>query len=480
MSISRRERLTFGHSTLGLVRSRINWARELAHEPHLVKLTRIETWDWAWGGLLIFSVLLFFRPQDQLRAIGALHISDMAAAIGLGAMVFLNLSRGQPLTRLTPELSALAGLGVIILLTVPTSVWPGGSVAVFTGKYVKVALIFMLMINAVTSPRRIERICWIIVLAFGLVSLRAWFDYSRGVNMWDGHRVGGSAGGFFHNPNDLALNLATFLPIVVMYVKRPGPFLKRALCAAIIVLMLGAIIFTKSRSGLVGTAAMGVTLLAVSRSLTPPTILAGVVAGMLVLPALPSSFYDRMASIVDETRDETGSREARKLLLEQAWLIFLERPITGVGAGQFKNYGEPGKAQQWRVTHNVMLEMAAELGIFGLLAFCFLIFRGFSAAWWTRRALAWTHRRIPRRRSAAAEPEDGLAPDERVFLETTASAVFAGMVGWLVCAQFASVAFNWTFYYILGLAVCTREVVRARARAYADAKRLTSEIVVAA
>jgi hypothetical protein len=58
--------------------------------------------------------------------------------------------------------------------------------------------------------------------------------------------------------------------------------------------------------------------------------------------------------------------------------------------------------------------------------------------------------------------------------------VFASMVGWFVCAQFASVAFNWTFYYVLGLAVCTRDVVRARAKAYAEAKALTGEGVVAA
>jgi O-antigen ligase len=191
-----------------------------------------------------------------------------------------------------------------------------------------------------------------------------------------------------------------------------------------------------------------------------------------------------MASIVDESKDETGSREARRVLLEQAVTLFLEHPLTGVGAGQFQNFGPPGRAEKWRVTHNVVLQIAAEIGIFGLIPFLFLVARGFGAAWWARRALAWTHRRIPKRRSKTqkghAEPEDGLEPQERVFLETTASALFAGMVGWFVCAQFASVAFNWTFYYVLGLAVCTREVVKARAKAYAEAKALTGEGVVAA
>lgn len=479
---TRAERLTFGHVNLGAVPSRIKVAAALAHEPPAVKLTKLATWDWGWGGLLIFSILLFFRPQDQIAALGALHISDMAAVVGLGALAFQNVSRGKPITRMMPEITGVALLGAIILLTVPTSVWPGGSVRVFTDLYIKVALIFMLMVNCATSPRRIERICWVIVLAFGYISALAWRDYALGQNLVEGHRVRGATGGFFENPNDLALNIAAFLPLALMYVQRPGPLVKRAISAAIVVLMLGALVFTKSRSGLLGTVAMFAVYLVVTRSITPTTVLAGVVAGMLVLPMLPQSFYDRMVSITEADKDPTGSRAARKLLLEQAWLIFLEHPITGIGAGQFKNFGPPGRAEKWRVTHNVMLQVATEMGVFGLIVFSFLIWRGVASAWWTRRALAWTHRRRPKRRGKLAtdENEDGLDPHERQFLETHASAMIACMVGWFVCAQFAAVAFNWTFYYLLGLSVCAREVVRLRAAAYAEAKLLEVERVVAA
>ena len=46
------------------------------------------------------------------------------------------------------------------------------------------------------------------------------------------------------------------------------------------------------------------------------------------------------------------------------------------------------------------------------------------------------------------------------------------MMGWFVCAMFASVALNWTFYYVLALSACARDVVRARAWSYAKAKAL--------
>ena len=161
------ERLTFGHGIHAPVRSRevVAAAAHLAHEPSPFSFTHLETWDWGWGGLLLFSILLFFRPQDQIPGLGAVHISELAAFIGLSAMVALNLGKRQPITRMTPELRGMLALTAVLLATVPTSFWPGGSLHVFTELFSKVLLIFVLMVNTVTSPRRIERICWVIVPA---------------------------------------------------------------------------------------------------------------------------------------------------------------------------------------------------------------------------------------------------------------------------------------------------------------------------
>ena len=49
----------------------------------------------------------------------------------------------------------------------------------------------------------------------------------------------------------------------------------------------------------------------------------------------------------------------------EGWQTFLAHPLTGVGAGQFKNYNPPDRLEPWRETHNVLLQVAAELGVFG-------------------------------------------------------------------------------------------------------------------
>jgi O-antigen ligase len=474
-----RERLTFGHGThVPVPRAAAAAAASLAHEATPVNLLRLETWDWAWGGLLIFTVLLFFRPQDQIPGLANAHLSNIAALIGLTAMVGINVSRRQPVIRVTPELIGIVLLGLVIAFTIPLSFWPGGAYEQFKNNYIPIALTVVLMINAITSPRRVERIGWVIVLAFGYISARACFDYMRGYNLVEGGRVVGPVGGFFQNPNDLALNLASFLPFALMYVKRPGPALKRLTGAGISVLMLMCIIFTKSRGGTLGTLAMLVTFLVLARVLTPTMIIAGILAGMLVLPAMPDSFWARMDSITDSKKDDTGSREERRLLLQQGWTVFLENPLTGIGIGQFRNYWHPGLPKKWHEVHNVWLQLAAEVGIFAVLAFAFLVIRAFTAAWWTRKRLAGRRRGRSSRRDTG--PDDGLTDEERAFLFTHATAVFAGLVGWIVCSLFASVALNWTIYYLLGLSVTARDLVRTRAAAYAKAKALALREGIAA
>lgn len=479
----RSERLTFGHGSLAPVPSRTTAAAAaLAHEAQPVRLLRLETWDWGWGGLLMFSVLLFFRPQDQITALlGELHLSDISAIIGLAGMVIVNLGRREPLFRMTPEVGAVFFLGFVILITAPFSIWPGGAVGVFTDMYMQVMLIFLLMVNTVTSPKRVDRICWVIVVAFGYIATKVVFDYLRGVNLVEGNRAAGPAGGFFENPNDLALNLAAFLPLALMYMRRPGSSIRRLLAAGVAVMMFLALVFTKSRGGFIAALAMIPAYLLVARLLKPGMLIALVFAGLITVPMIPGTFWDRMASITDAERDTTGSRQERIELMKQAWRVFLAYPFTGVGAGQFQNYQEPGQVQHWRVTHNTPLQFAAELGVLGVIGMFFLFFRGLAAARRVQKTLRGALRATTGGgRRAPPDPEDGLEPAERQMLNEHAAALIACMVAWFVAAQFASVGYNWTLYYLLGLCVTTRDVVRARARAYARARTIGGQEIVAA
>jgi O-antigen ligase len=416
--------------------------------------------DWGYLGLLAFTAVLLLRPQDQIKALTPFHLAEICAFAGIAPMVLHRFTRHLPVFRITPETTGLIAFGAVILATAPFSIWPGGVFEVFSD-YLKIVVVFVLMMNTLTTAKRIEQVTWLILVSCGYIGARAVFDYARGVNLVEGSRVAGAVGGIFGNPNDLALNMVTFLPAALMVaLTRRHSMLRRLAAAAIVALMLATVVFTKSRGGALGLGAVLVAMLFLGRQIRPGFAAMALGAVLLATPFAPTTFWDRMGSIFDEAQDKTqftGSREARRVLIAEGIDAFLEFPLTGVGAGQFKNYNPPERKERWRETHNALIQIAAETGIFGLLVFVFLIIRGGTAAASTRRLLARP------RKKAAHDPLSLVMTDtDRQTLYAYTAAMTAGLVGWFTCALFASVAYSWTFYYLLALIIAVRELARAR------------------
>lgn len=474
------ERLAFGYGTTGHegeapARTAAGPAGEAKTESTSSILAphnrRRERTDWAFTGLLAFTAILFLRPQEQIPALNPLHLAEVSALVALAAMVMGRLQRGLSVTRYTPELGGVLGLGFIILATAPFSIWMGGSVATFTEIYSKIILIFILMLNTLTNPKRIDRFLWLIVFASGYIAFRAVFDYARGVNLVENGRVQGSVGGMFKNPNDLALNMVAVMPLAAALAMRAHAMAARVAAVGCALLMVGAVVVSQSRSGTIGLAVMmGILGVGIARR-RPALAAAGVLALMFALPLMPSSYWHRLSSITDQSADETGSREARRILLRESFQAFLEHPITGVGAGQFKNYNPEGRQEAWRESHNVVLQVAAELGIVGLATFGFLVVRAVTSGSRNRRLLRQAQGRGTRR-DASTPVATVVTPEDAEWLRSHSTAMTAALGGWFFCALFASVAYNWTFYYLLALAVAPGEflvdrlgIARAQAKA---------------
>jgi putative inorganic carbon (HCO3(-)) transporter len=459
------ERLAFGYGTTGHGGEAPARAANSASDatvappdaaPLVGHITRREQTDWAFTGLLAFTAILFLRPQEQFPPLNPLHLAEVSALLALTAMVMGRMQRGLSVTRYTPELGGVLALGFTILATAPFSIWMGGAVGTFTEIYSKIILIFILMLNTLTNPKRIDRFLWLIVFASGYIALRAVADYARGANMVENGRVQGAVGGMFKNPNDLALNMVAVMPLAAALAMRSRSTVRRLLAIGCAFLMMGAVVVSQSRSGTIGLAVM-IAILGVNIARRRPAVAAaGVLALMFAIPLMPSSYWHRLSSITDQSADETGSGEARRILLRESLQAFLEHPITGVGAGQFKNYNPEGREEAWRESHNVVLQVAAELGMIGLGIFTFLVVRAARSGGRTRRLLRRAGVAGTRRETSA--PADPVVTDEEAeWLRSHTSAMTAALAGWFFCALFASVAYNWTFYYLLALAIAPRE-----------------------
>ena len=414
---------------------------------------RVERQDAAaFKALLAFTFVLFVRPQDTLPFLEPFHLADMTGAFAAFSLIAGRLGRGAPVSRITPELLAVLTLGGVMLATAPFSIWPGGAVGVFTDLFVKVIVVFVLMVNTITTRQRFERLVNVVVLGTSYIAVRAVIDYGRGVNMVEGSRVQGT-GGLFGNPNDMALNMIAFLPLAVMLALGQARRALRFIAFIGIPAITAAVIFSKSRGGTVGLIAMLLVLVYQVGRLRPIVAALVIAAFFAAVPMLPASFTSRMSSIFNADEDPTGSREARKTLLREGYQAFLDNPTVGLGAGQFQNYRTAEREAPFRETHNAVLQVAAELGVGGLITFIIVIASGFAAAVKTGRAL----RRV-RRRRRIREPDQARA--RREPLELYAAALVASLSGWLVAAMFASVAYYWTLYLVLALAIALRDITQ--------------------
>jgi O-antigen ligase len=403
--------------------------------------------------LLAFMFVLLTRPQDQLAFVAPLHLAEVFGSVGLVSLVLGRLSRGLPIIRLSPELVGVFVFALLIVGTVPFSFWPGGSMSLFTDVFIKVLLMTVLIVNTVTTRDRFEKVMAVVLLGTSYIAGRAIVDYSRGVNLVEDGRVMGAVGGLFGNPNDMALTMVSFMPFAIGLTVTGSRRSFRLLGLVALPALVGAVVCSKSRGGTVGLVVMLMVALYHLRRLRPGIAAAMLVAALAALPILPSSFFDRMSSIVNAEQDPTGSREGRKILLREGFQTFLSNPFIGIGAGQFPNYNASGRVEAWRQTHNAVLQVAAELGVVGLAVFFFMIASGFGAGSLALRTVRGARRRAragAAGRRSPSDPEGAPADHETLdWLEIAGAMVIAAFTGWFVSSMFASVAYYWTLYILL-------------------------------
>ena len=142
--------------------------------------------DWGYVGLLAFTAVLLLRPQDRLPSLTSLHIAEICAFFGIGPMLLHRFARRLPVFRITPETMGLLVLGAAILATAPFSVWPGGAIEVFTDNYAKIVIVFVLMMNTLTTTERLEQLTWLILFCTGVIAALGVANYSSGVNLVEG------------------------------------------------------------------------------------------------------------------------------------------------------------------------------------------------------------------------------------------------------------------------------------------------------
>lgn len=404
----------------------------------------------AFAGLFAFTLLLYARPNELFPEVfGTFPIVRIVAIATLLSYLGSKLLRSEPLTIWPIELKMLLAITALGILFVPIAASAESSTDLLTDMFLKVVAIFILMINLINTRERLRTILKLVVICGTILSFFAIISYVDGkftvVTSGEqgtvvGVRISGMVGGIFENPNDLATSLDLLIPLAVaLALTRKG--LARAayfFCAAILAL---GVILTFSRGGFLGMVAMaGLLLWKVGRRNKAMTALAVCTVVMVFLIAMPVGYSSRITSIFDTESDPTGSSQARKELLERAASVAANHLIIGVGMGNYTIYSIHDQR-----AHNSFLEISAELGVAGLVAYLVMLFAPL-------RSL----RRIERENLA----ENRRGRQEMYYL---VAAVQASLVAYLVCSCFGSIQYLWFLYYPLAYAVSLKRICAAEA-----------------
>jgi O-antigen ligase len=322
--------------------------------------------------LYLFILVVFLRPQELFPPLGILP--SLGNIFALGALI----TQFVPNTSLKlivkeRETKILIGILGCILLTLPFSLWPGGSFEKLTKVFLPVFVSYFLIVGIVDSPEKIAKLIWLIIISVSIHALFGIIDYSQGNNLIAG-RLAGRAGSYA-NPNDFAVALLLPLPLIFFLIQTDKAASKRLILCGLTLFTFAAFVFTYSRTGILALA-VSVFAFASKSNKKMRTIFISLLIGIIIICIGSQRIIDRTVSIFDPSKDETGSRQQRIELMKTGFQVFLNRPILGVGFGNF-NVAEGdshGGVGHWKTAHNGLIEVAAELGLFGLLLFLGLLY----------------------------------------------------------------------------------------------------------
>jgi len=111
-------------------------------------------------------------------------------------------------------------LVLLAVLFTPFAISPRDSVDILTDTFFKIVLIFVLIINLVTSHKRLHSLLNLMLICASGLAVGAIRDFLAG--RYTQGRIYGAVGGMFSNPNDFAAALALLVPLAVALAGDPG------------------------------------------------------------------------------------------------------------------------------------------------------------------------------------------------------------------------------------------------------------------
>jgi O-antigen ligase len=335
----------------------------------------------AWRSVA-WPIVLAGAPAILIGLLGRNPFPNGSIAVALFAWTLLAIAIATASGNEALTFRSLLNVPVVatIVLAVLLIVRLGGSSAYAYGS-VKVQLFIAENLFGVVAGMAIARRArHFRVLTAGLVAVAA----VTAVVLAHGISSGGleaTVGGRFSvdqeaSPIGLGRAAAQGILVAVFLILTAAPPLVRLLAVGAMPLIAVSFIASGSRGPVLGLIVGLIVLLALilrdrrARLRVGLAAVGGVAGALLVTQLVPGQDIQRSLSILTGSGNGLSSN-GRDALWQQAWDIFRQHPLFGIGTGGFA-----GVAPADLYPHNLFLELGAEVGIFGVVATVLVLIGG--------------------------------------------------------------------------------------------------------
>lgn len=401
-------------------------------------------------GLLAYTLIFQLRLGEMYPALAPLRVERLVGLLTLAALILAQISRrGRVEFDSSRQTKLMLWLVIAVFTSLPFAFWwEKASEGVVD--FLKILIFYMLVVQLVDSRKRLKIFIWLMT---GLIAYQASisvYDYFAGNILYAQgiERAIGRTGGV--GANELGATMAATIPIFFLYFLDKGMGRWRFFHFAVFGLLLLTLVFTGSRSALLGfIASMGFFSWR-SRHRVVFAIVGAVmlVGGFFLLPQQYKGRYETMA------QGKLDDSSSLRLVIWGAGLrMMVDRPISGVGINCYgiangMQYAPPGR-NNWMEAHSLYVQVPAEIGFFGAIVFFWFLFE------YLRQ----------NRRAAKAMVEEG---DRWRFEKILLDALFAGTLALLVTGVFGHSLTRRTWYVYAALSQATLrvylDVLRAEGR----------------
>ena len=390
------------------------------------------------AGVCLFTGIAFMEAIPAVGGFSAAKFVGLLLVLSWIASMAVHHERRRQLIDAHPLL--VVALVVLAAWTIASALWaaePGTAIA-SAQRWALNLLLFPIVFAAIRRPRDVEWVLAVFVLGGLLSALIGWLDLFGAAG---GDELESRLSGAGVNPNQLGGLLVcgtVFAGALGASRERPVPV--RALWLGAALASGAALALTLSRGAILGmlVAFLAAPIFAGPRRRLPAialSLMAAATIALSIVALVPATAVERLTS-----SDGTGS--GRTDIWRVAWRMVEDKPVVGVGAGNFEKVSiryvvQPGVIQRDeyvvdrpKVAHNVYLQVLAELGTIGLVLFLAVIGMALLAVLRAARVYA------------AAGLRTG---------EVVARALLVALVGFLAAEFFSSQLYSKQLWLLLAL-----------------------------